>query len=678
MIILGIHGGYKRDDEDASDGYSLHDSAAVLIKEGEIVSAIEEERLNRIKHCNSFPAQAIRYCLQENGLRLQDVDRIVTNHAGPTIDYLAKSTFLDFPASSTPPSGRRLLASLFEHEFGVNVEDKICFYNHHMAHAWSAYAPAAFDSSLILVLDGEGDNHSGLVMVGEGRKITRLRKYALNQSLGHFYMEIIKILGYNRFDEYKVMGLAPYGNPATYSPLFEKCYRLLPDGDYALDSSIVWMIQFERAGLLEKARRKGEPFTQVHKDIAAALQLSLEKIVLHILKHYRKATGQKNLSFAGGVAHNCTLNGKILYSRMFENVFVQPAAHDAGGALGAALGVLYSEQPASSPRKLEHVYYGSDIGGDPEVRAILDSWGDFVSFQRLDNVAETAARLLADGSVIGWVQGRSEFGPRALGNRSILADPRPAHNKLLINQMVKKREEYRPFAPSVLEESLSEFFDVAPHDTEFPFMIFVLRVREHVREQLGAITHVDGTARVHTVSRKTNRVYWDLINEFGKLTGVPILLNTSFNNNMEPIVDSVDEAVVCYLTTGLHYLVVGNFLITKKKIDPASPAHLNLIPNLSRSRKLVKRKNLAKDGRLETVFEVDSTVSRFFSQPVVKVSEDAFHVLEAADGNKTLLSLYEEAGVANEPAHEQVTTELLELWSRRVISLRPERPRRVS
>jgi carbamoyltransferase len=543
-----------------------------------------------------------------------------------------------------------------------------------MAHAWSAYAPAAFDSSLILVLDGDGDNHSGMVLVGEGRKMTRLRKYVLNQSLGQFYMEIIKILGYNRFDEYKVMGLAPYGNPATYAPLFEKCYRLLPDGDYALDSSIVWMIQFERAGLLDKARRKGEPFTQVHKDIAAALQLTLENIVLHILKHYKKATGQKNLSFAGGVAHNCTLNGKILYSRLFENVFVQPAAHDAGGALGAALGVLYSEQPASNPRKLEHVYYGSDIGGDPEVRSILDSWGDFISFQRLDNVAETTAQLLADGAVLGWVQGRSEFGPRALGNRSILADPRPAHNKLLINQMVKKREEYRPFAPSVLEESLSEFFDVAPHDTEFPFMIFVLRVREHVREQLGAITHVDGTARVHTVSRKTNRVYWDLINEFGKLTGVPILLNTSFNNNMEPIVDSVDEAVVCYLTTGLHYLVVGNFLVTKKDLDPASPAYLGLVPNLPRSRKLVRRKNLARNGLLETVFEVDSTVSRFFSQPVVKVSEDAFDVLGAADGSKPLLALYKEAGIADEPAPERLTGELLELWSRRVINLRPERP----
>src|SRR5438105_183477 len=216
MIILGIHGGYKRDDEDNREGYTLHDSAAVLIKDGEILAAIEEERLNRIKHCNCFPAQAIRHCLEKSGLRLQEVDRIVTNHASPTIDYLAKSAFLDYPEPGTPLNGRKLLASLFEREFGVNVEDKICFYNHHLAHAWSAYAPAAFDSSLILVLDGDGDNHSGMVLLGEGRKMQRLRKYMLNQSLGQFYTEIIKILGYNRFDEYKVMGLAPYGNPATY------------------------------------------------------------------------------------------------------------------------------------------------------------------------------------------------------------------------------------------------------------------------------------------------------------------------------------------------------------------------------------------------------------------------------------------------------------------------------
>jgi len=674
MLVLGIHGGSKRDDEDNRIGFALHDSAAVLVEDGRVLSAIEEERLNRIKHSNCFPLQAIRHCLNEYKLDLADVDRITVNFDETMLDFLVKQIFLENAESKTPPTGRQFVAALFERGFGVDVLEKLRFCKHHIAHAWSAFGPSGFDSSLILVLDGDGDNRSGMVLLGEGDRLVALREYGLEQSLGNLYTDVIKLLGYNRFDEYKVMGLAPYGNPATYASLFEKCYRLLPGGNYALESPATWMLQFNSHGLLGQARRRGEPFAQTHKDIAAALQATLEKIVLHILSHFRKETNQSHLCVAGGVAHNCTLNGKILYSDLFRKVFVQPAAHDAGGALGSALAVFYDERTTSRPPKLEHVYFGTPLPDDQAIAAELEPWGEFLSTEKPASITERAARLMADGAVIGWVQGRSEFGPRALGNRSILADPRPASNKLLINRMVKKREAFRPFAPSVLEESLHEFFDVPPGRAEFPFMIFVLKVREPVREMLGAITHVDGTARVQTVSRKSNPKYWELISEFQKLTGVPILLNTSFNNNAEPIVDSVEEAVVCFLTTGLNYLVVGDYLVSKKQPDAPRRAYETLAPSLPNCRRLVKRKSLVARGDLRTVFEIEGTMSRFFARPVAQVSEAVFSVLEAADGRTTLGELFERSAVTDGDGREEALRQILELWAQRFITLRPKKP----
>jgi len=672
MLVLGFHGGTKREDEDHRAGFALHDSAAVLVEDGKILAAIEEERLNRIKHSNCFPLRAIKYCLNEKNLNLTEVDRITTNFDEKWADFLVKQAFLDNADFPTQPAGRQFITSLFEREFGVNVLEKVRFCKHHIAHAWSAFGPSGYDRSLILVLDGDGDNRSGMVLLGEGDKLVTLREYGLNQSLGNLYTDIIKLIGYNRFDEYKVMGLAPHGNPATYASLFEKCYQLLPDGNYALESPATWMLQFQAAGLLDQARRKGEPFTQTHKDIAAALQATLEKIVLHILACFKKQTNQTHLCVAGGVAHNCTLNGKILYSNLFDKVFVQPAAHDAGGALGSALAVFYEERPMHRSQKLEHVFFGSASPGDSAIAEELNLWGDFLSFEREERISERAAELLVKGAVIGWVQGRSEFGPRALGNRSILADPRPASNKELINQIVKKREAFRPFAPSVLVENLHDFFDVPPDRAEFPFMIFVLKVREEMREKLGAITHVDGTARVQTVSQKENPRYWSLIHEFQKLTGIPILLNTSFNNNAEPIVNSPEEAIVCFLTTGLNYLVLGDYLASKKELGISDNAYQRLAPDLPNCRRLVKRKSLGGDN-LKTVFEIEGTMSRFFARTVVAISEELFSILEAADGKKALGELFEECGIVKEDQRRELIAEMLELWSQRIIILHPQR-----
>ena len=484
-----------------------------------------------------------------------------------------------------------------------------------------------------------------------------------SKSLGRFYDDVIGFLGYTVFDEYKVMGLAPYGNPERYRNVFQTLYTLLPNGDYVIHQDEI--ISLFDLGI---PRRKGEPFTQIHKDIAASLQETLENIVFHVIQYYKQETKQKNLCMAGGVAHNCTLNGKILRSGMFENVFVQPAAHDGGCALGAALYAYYNANPmAKKPSKLEHVYWGTDIGGSPSILNQLMQWQDFITFDKLMNVSEQTAKLLASGYVVGWVQGRSEFGPRALGNRSILADPRPEENKGRINKMIKKREGYRPFAPSVLEEDVDDFFEVPPNQKQLPFMIFVVNVIEEKRNLLGAVTHVDGTARVQTVSRKTNEKYWDLIHWFKKLTGVPILLNTSLNNNVEPIVDSVEDAVICFLTTGLDYLVVGEYLIKKKEVSWQN--HISLKLSLPPHISLHQVKKVCKDSKFDNFFSIRNSYDTKFQ---VGVSGEVFRVLTlAANSGKTVGSLLQENGETEEGKAQGIVEELIELWSQRLILLQP-------
>ncbi len=676
MLVLGVHGGYKRIDEENRAGFAQHDSAALLLKDGEVLAAIEEERLDRIKHSNCFPVNAIRYCLGEQNLTLNDIDLIATNHEEHTnLGVYAKTIFLEEADHHIPPDGRKFFASLFEREFAVDITSRLRFCNHHLAHAWSAYAPSGYSSALVVVLDGDGDWRSGMIFQAEGSKLVKLKEFALNQSLGNLYTALIKLLGYNRFDEYKVMGLAPYGDPSVYSGMFEKCYQLLPEGNYSLADRMVWVTHFDAAGLLSCARRKGAPFTQMHMHIAAAIQAMLEKIVFHILNHYKTATRQERLCLAGGVAHNCTLNGKILYSELFKSVFVQPAAHDAGGALGAAYWALNQERSLLRASKAQHLYLGTDIGSDESIAERLQLWEEFISCEKAERVAETTAELLANGNVVGWVQGRSEFGPRALGNRSILADPRPAENKTLVNEMVKKRESYRPFAPSVLEERVRDFFDVPETQTEYPFMIFVVRVREEARTILQAITHLDGTARLHSVSKQTNPLYYELISEFGQRTGVPVLLNTSFNNNVEPIVDSVEDAIVCYLTTGLHYLVIGDYIVSTRGVDLSHPAYGKLVISLPKSRILVQAQRQAGPDQWNTVFELQNSVSRFFAPPSITISKEMFCILHRADGRQPLSKLLDVEGIRDQKAIIEVTQEIVGLWSQRAVIVRPMRRR---
>jgi carbamoyltransferase len=309
--------------------------------------------------------------------------------------------------------------------------------------------------------------------------------------------------------------------------------------------------------------RGSDDLLQCHRDLAAAVQECLETVVLHLLKHWQNTTGLRHLCLAGSVAHNCAMNGKILASGCFESVFVQPAAHHAGCALGAANHVSRRLRPELPIAPLRHVYWGPQIAHGETLRASLHAWRAWLDVRQSDDIVADTAACLAAGEVVGWVQGASEFGPRALGNRSILADPRPAGNRARINRMIKKREEYRPFAPAVTEQVATDYFELGS-TSSLPYMSVVVPVREMHRKSLGAVTHVDGSARVQTVCEQDNPRFWALLNAFGAQTGVPILLNTSFNNNVEPIVDSVDDAICCFLTTGLDKLVVGDYLMTHR------------------------------------------------------------------------------------------------------------------
>jgi carbamoyltransferase len=668
MLILGFNGGTAVDSERDDSGISHHDSAAVIIRDGEIVAAVEEERLSRLKHTNCFPVNAIRYCLSATGCTLEDIDLIATNNSEHTYDSTAKLRFINDATQPVFASGRSYLGSRFDRVFGADVEHKLFFCEHHLAHAWSVFGLAGFDRSLVVSIDGDGDNSSGLVLDGADGHLTKICDLSIDQSLGRMYEGLIRLLGFSYFDEYKAMGLAPYGNPNRFKTLFEKCYTLLPDGRYRLAPMTTWLAHLDGAGLIRQARRKGAEFSDGHADFAAALQCALETIVLHLLRHFREVTGHCNLSLAGGVAHNCSLNGRILESGLFDNIFVQPAAHDAGGALGAAICAYQGHHGHGRLMPMTHVYLGPDTGQKSEVKAILDSWSAFLDHRDEPDVEAATATLLEQGAVVGWVQGRAEFGPRALGNRSILADPRPAANKTRINEMVKKREGFRPFAPSILVEAAGDYFDIPGDSKDLPYMIFVVGVQSNYREQLGAVTHVDGTARIQTVSRNDNPRYWRLISEFSKLTGTPVLLNTSFNNNAEPIVTSVDDAIGCYLTTGIDFLIVDDFIVVKKDQNVIRDSIITLRLKLPNFVQLVRRRDPLNDTAV--ICELECTKDPGFGFPSKMISSPAYDLLRLADGVMTVHQLF--SFTQNENIdRSQLLSELVSLWADRSIILRP-------
>jgi len=563
------------------------EASAALVVDGQLVAAAEEERFTRIKHDTSFPLTAITYCLEEGNLRLSDLDYIALSR-NPRANLRRKATFaiasragrkMAVTRAAGTARAMRVRTTLCE-RLGVpekSLRAQTRFVEHHLAHLASAFFVSPFDQAAVFSVDGFGDTASTMWGVGQGPRMRVMGEIGFPHSLGIFYTAVTQYLGFHRYgDEFKVMGLASYGEP-TYLDEMRKVVssdglRFKLDLDYFRHhregSSMTWsggapeidpvwgegMVK----GLGPARVDQAEPLEARHHDIAASMQRRLEEVELGMLRRLHEMTGQDALCLAGGVALNCVVNGKIFTDTPFRSLYVQPAAHDGGTSVGAAYHV--HNQVLGRPRDfvMQHAYFGPSFGAARGRRA-LEQAG--VAYDELDDHAliERVAADLADGKIVGWYQGRMEFGPRALGNRSILADPRRAEMKDVLNARVKHREAFRPFAPSILEEATATFFE---QDHPSPFMLQSYRVRDKMVGQIPAPTHVDGTGRLQTVRRDQNPRYYDLIAAFGARTGVPVLLNTSFNDN-EPICCTPEEATDTFSRTRMDVLVVGNLYAQK-------------------------------------------------------------------------------------------------------------------
>jgi carbamoyltransferase len=571
------------------------DSSACLVRDGQLVAAAEEERFRRIKHWAGFPSEAIAYCLKEAGIRLADVDHVAVNR-NPRAHVLRKLAFALRSGARKNYLRDRLrnarrwlsLNEEFARSFpGQETRAKMHHIEHHRAHLASAFLVSPFEEAVAVSVDGSGDFTSTCWGFGRGTTLKIHDRVFFPHSLGVFYEAVTQFLGFPYYgDEYKVMGLAPYGE-ARYMEKLRQVVRLKPGGKFELNldcfqhhtgiSNYQWQNEAPACGQLfsaeiEKylgpARRPNEPLEQRHRDIARSVQAMYEEAFFHLLEHVHKEFRCDTLVLAGGCAYNSVANGKIHLRSPFKRSYIQSASGDAGGAIGAAYALWH--ELGSHPRafEMDHAYWGPHFG-DEELRALLARNAgeiaaggcEVVSIADEQALCDEVAKAIAAGKVIGWFQGRLEWGPRALGNRSILCDPRRADMKELLNAKIKRRESFRPFAPSILREAVPDWFET---EDDVPFMMKVFQIRAEKRQQIPAVTHVDGSGRLQTVSRSANPLYYQLIETFGRLTGVPILLNTSFNEN-EPVVCRPEEALACFLRTRMDMLVLGQHVMVRSE-----------------------------------------------------------------------------------------------------------------
>ena len=598
MIILGISAFY-------------HDSAAAIIDDEKIIAAAQEERFTRIKHDSAFPINAVEYCLEEAGITLDQVDNVVFFEK-PFVKFerlletyvaFAPRGFLSFRSAlplwiKEKLFQKRILREAMAH-LGTEYDwdKRLKFSEHHLSHAASAFYPSPFDEAIVLTLDGVGEWVTTSMAIGRGNKLEVVKEIHFPHSLGLLYSAFTYYTGFRvNSGEYKVMGLAPYGEPRFKDLILEHIIDVKEDGSYRLDQSYfnyctgLTMTNKKFAKLFGRpARVPEDELEQFHMDIAASVQAVTEEIVLKLAKSLSAETGIKNICLAGGVALNCVANGKLQRSGLFDGVWIQPAAGDAGGALGAAqaLAHIYHDVPRTVHQNdnMQGSYLGKEFSDD-EIRERLTAAGaHFTEFPDTTSMITAAADALASEQVVGWFQGRMEFGPRALGGRSILGDPRSPAMQKNLNLKIKYRESFRPFAPSVLAEKVNEFFEL---DGPSPYMLLVDAVQKDKRlamsdeqqklfgidklnvprSEIPAVTHVDYSARIQTVHRETNPKYHQLISAFEAKTGCPLVVNTSFNVRGEPIVGSPEDAFNCFMGTEMDVLAIGNFVLHKKDQNP--------------------------------------------------------------------------------------------------------------
>ena len=589
MIILGISAFY-------------HDSAAALIRDGEIVAAAQEERFTRKKHDPAFPVNAAEYCLTQAGVTIEEVDSIVF-YDKPFIKFerllmtyltIAPAGWRSFIDQMPPWLKQKLfIRSTISSELGF--KGKIYFTSHHQSHAASAYFPCPYEEAAFLTLDGVGEWATSTYGIGKGNKVEILKEINFPHSLGLLYSAFTYFTGFRvNSGEYKLMGLAPYGDPKYVDIIKEKLIDIKDDGSYRLDMQYFDYCKGQRmtneafADLFDGPRREPESkITQREMDLARSIQEVTEEVVLKMARHVHKETGMKHLVLAGGVSLNCVANGRLLREGPFDDIWIQPAAGDAGNALGCALFVWH--QVLGNERIVAHdrqhfTYLGPEFAPDT-IQSYLDE--EKIPYTKYcdEELCNQVAELLASENVVGWFQGRMEFGPRALGARSILGDPRSCEMQTVLNLKIKFRESFRPFAPVVLREHVAECFEL---DTESPYMLLVADVKKDrlndlgdeerdkqgfdrlkvARSDLPAITHVDNSARVQTITKEALPVYAGLLEAFYARTGCPVLINTSFNVRGEPIVHTPHEAFTCFMRTNMDYLALGPFLLDKQLQEP--------------------------------------------------------------------------------------------------------------
>ena len=581
-----------------------HDSAAALVIDGEIVAAAQEERFTRKKHDHAFPFHAISYCLEAGQITPEELD-LVGFYEKPLLKFeRLLETYLAYA-----PLGFRSFASAMplwlRHKLHLprvmnkglqyKYKKRYVFTLHHESHAASAFFPSPFEEAAILTVDGVGEWATAAFGTGRGNRIELTHQLRFPHSLGLLYSAFTYFTGFRvNSGEYKLMGLAPYGEPRYVDRILDELIDLKEDGSFKMDLSYfnycqgLTMTSKKMNQLFGRPPRKPEsPLAQDDMDIAASIQKVTEEIMLRASRHVHQVTGMKNLCLAGGVALNCVANGRILREGPFDRIWIQPAAGDAGGALGAALFTWY--QLLDHPRKLEPgdsqrgSFLGPEFSNDGIRKTLEDAGAVTVFCPDEEDLCQRVAGLMAEGKVVGWVQGRMEFGPRALGSRSIVGDPRNPAMQSVMNLKIKFRESFRPFAPSVLEEDASEYFEMRPQDNS-PYMLLVAPVSKSrrtpsrpdseglqgveklklVRSQVPAVTHVDYSARVHTVNAASNPRFYQLIQTFKRITGCPVVVNTSFNIRGEPIVCTPEEAYHCFMGTDMDVLVIENFLLLKK------------------------------------------------------------------------------------------------------------------
>jgi carbamoyltransferase len=548
----------------------MHDSSACIARDGEVLFAVAEERLSRVKHDARFPVLSIQACLDFASVQPGDVDFICQGWSRPRAPFL--HDLRNFATGRQSPNFRAVLNSTrsflsmwhqrggenrFRQSFN-NSKAEFRFVDHHLAHAISAYAYSGFDDAAVLVLDGRGAWEATSLWHGRDGRLEHKWTIPWPNSLGLFYAKFTQYLGFTPYiDEWKVMGLAPYGAPGVdlseFIRLNEDPYRVATKLLIAKDSAPLEAIEAR----LGPGRVPESELETRHRNLAFAVQDMCEQAMMTLAKTAIAQTGSRNLCLAGGVALNSKANGKIHASGILDGIFVQPAASDDGVCLGAVLAPYLNDGGKLPVRKMRHAYLGNECS-NAEIKKALETYK--IRATHVDDPAKAAAEMLANGKILGWVQGRMEFGPRALGSRSILADPRDPEMTAKVNNAVKFREWWRPFAPSMLSEVAGEYIESA---TDSPFMILTAQVRPEKRKVIPAVTHVDGSARPQTVEHDVNPLYWRLIHEFGQRTGVPVIMNTSFNLRGEPIVSSPTDAIRTFYSSGMDALVIGNFVVAK-------------------------------------------------------------------------------------------------------------------